>query len=387
MSDPGSRLEGSQSDAQAEIDQLNKMISALMDRAERRSGVQESDFSQFQDTILLEKEVKQRTSELEIALHENEKIMRALKESEARFRGVVSQSLIGIVIIDGDAFSYANAKFAEIFGYDADEVLLLGPMETVCAADRARVKESLRQRQNREADHDQFTFTGLCKDGSAIDIECHASALEVGGQRLLISLVLDITDRVRSEREVQELQRRLQDQSIHDALTGLFNRRYLDEYLERELARANSAGIPVSVIMIDLDWFKAINDRFGHQAGDEVLRGLALTIRDSTRPSDVCCRYGGEEFLVILPGMSADSALLRAENIRTDIMLNSIPFEGEVITMTTSFGVASSPQSGRSADDLVASADAALYAAKETGRNNVRQARTPQESSNEIAAH
>ena len=113
----------------AEIVRLNKIIRALVDRAERGTSVQGSDFSLFQTAILLEEQVRRRTSELEAALRENEKITRALRESEAKFRGLVSQSLVGIAITEDGRFSYSNAKFDEIFGYSTEEVRGLGPLD------------------------------------------------------------------------------------------------------------------------------------------------------------------------------------------------------------------------------------------------------------------
>jgi len=113
----------------AESIRLNKIIQALMDRAERNASAQGSDFSRFQTTIMLEEQVRHRTAELEAALRENEKINRALRESEAKFRGLVSQSLVGIVLIEDGKFSYSNAKFDTIFGYTSDEIRDLGPLQ------------------------------------------------------------------------------------------------------------------------------------------------------------------------------------------------------------------------------------------------------------------
>src|SRR6266487_1297876 len=125
----------------SEVVRLNKIIQALMDRAERSTSVQGTDFSLFQTAIILEEQVSRRTAELEAALRENEKITRSLRESEAKFRGLVSQSLVGIAIIKDGRFSYANAKFGEIFGYSSEEVLGLEPAEIATGDDRRFLAE------------------------------------------------------------------------------------------------------------------------------------------------------------------------------------------------------------------------------------------------------
>ena len=356
---------------QAEIARLNKTIRALMDRAERSASSQESDYSRFQVTVMLEDRVRTRTAELEAALAENEKINRALRESEAKFRGVVSQSLVGIVITENGKFTYSNAKFDEIFGYAADEMRELGPSDMATGQDRSLVEEEVRRRMSGEIDQIDYGFRGLRKDGAVIDIEVHGSVMEAGGKRALISLLLDVTERVRAARELQTLQDKLREQSIHDGLTGLYNRFYLDDFLSRELIAAKRADYPVSAIMADLDHFKSINDRYGHLAGDEVLRVLGGLMKQHARGSDMCSRYGGEEFLLVLPGMAQDSAAGRAEQLRRALAAVQIPFGGSTIEVTASFGVATFPVDGATADALVSAADSALYASKAAGRNRV----------------
>jgi PAS domain S-box-containing protein len=233
MAEPASCLAPDQPDWRAEVTRLNKIIRVLMDRAERSTSAQSSDFGLFQTTITLEAQVRRSTKELEAALRENEKINHALGESEAKFRGLVSQSLVGIVLIEDGKFSYSNARFDEMFGYSADEVRNLGPTDVAIESDRAFAAENLRKRVIGEVDHVDYTFRGLRKDGAVVDIECHGSAMDVGGKLVLISLVLDISERTCAEREVQALQARLRDQSTHDALTGLYNRRYLEQTLGR----------------------------------------------------------------------------------------------------------------------------------------------------------
>lgn len=360
-----------------EIARLNKIIRALMDRAERSTSVQGSDFSLFQAAVMLEEQVRSRTAELEEALRENEKINRALRESEAKFRGLVSQSLVGIVIIEEEKFSYSNAKFNEIFGYSADEIRRLGPLDIAIENDRPLVAENIRKRLSGEVERVDYVARGLRKNGDVIDVEIHSSAMEIGGKLALISLVMDVTERTRAEREVRALQERLSEQSTHDALTGLYNRRYLDEVLSRELILAERHGHPVSVIMADLDHFKSINDRYGHLAGDEVLRVFGDMLKQHARGSDIYCRYGGEEFLLVLPQMAEDNAIERAEQLRSAIAAAPVLYGATPITVTASFGVAAFPLNGRTSDELIAAADSALYAAKASGRNRVNVSSVP----------
>jgi PAS domain S-box-containing protein len=279
-----------------EIVRLNKVIGALMDRAERSASVQGSDFGLFQTAIMLEEQVRSRTSELEAALRENERINRALRESEAKFRGLVSQSLVGIVILTDWKFSYSNDKFNEIFGYSADEVRALGPLDIATENDRPLVAENIRKRLSGEVERVEYVIRALRKNGVEIDVEIHSSAMNIDGKLEFISLYVDVTERTRAEREVQALQEELREQATRDPLTGLYNRRYLEESLGRELISAERHGYPVSVIMGDLDHFKLINDVYGHLGGDEVLRSFGDLLKRQVRGSDIYCRYGGRNF-------------------------------------------------------------------------------------------
>jgi diguanylate cyclase (GGDEF)-like protein/PAS domain S-box-containing protein len=377
MTEPPPPPAPDQPDFRAESVRLNKIIQALMDRAERNTSAQGSDFSMFQTTIMLEEQVRRRTAELEAALRENEKINRALRESEAKFRGLVSQSLVGIVLIEDGKFSYSNAKFDEIFGYNSDEIRGMGPLHVAVESDRALVAENIDKRLSGEVDQLGYVFLGLRKNGTVIDIECHSSVMHVGNRLLLISLLMDISERTRAERAVQALQEELREQSTHDALTGLYNRRFLEEGFRRELLLAERTRHPVSVIMSDLDHFKAINDREGHLAGDEVLRVFGTQMKGSARASDIICRYGGEEFLLVLPGMTEKGAIERAEQLRRAMAATRFSHGASQITVTASFGVASFPLHGRTTDELIAAADSALYSAKSDGRNCVRLCSEP----------
>jgi diguanylate cyclase (GGDEF)-like protein/PAS domain S-box-containing protein len=296
----------------------------------------------------------------------------ALRESEAKFRGVVSQPLVGISIVEDGKFNYINPRFAEIFGYTTSEIQKLGMLDLATEEDQQLVAEQIRKRVSGEVDRIDYVFHGRRKEGVPVDIEAHGCTLDLAGRLLLISMVMDITERKQAEAKVLALQDLLREQSIRDGLTGLFNRRYLDETMDREVILAQRHARPISVVMGDLDHFKAVNDRYGHLAGDEVLRAFGEIMMRLSRKSDIYCRFGGEEFLLVLPGMSKGKACERAEQLRRQIEATPVLFGTTSIEVTASFGVACFPQDGGCRDELIAAADSALYAAKEAGRNQVK---------------
>jgi diguanylate cyclase (GGDEF)-like protein len=172
--------------------------------------------------------------------------------------------------------------------------------------------------------------------------------------------------------ENARLHRVVERQAVTDALTGLANRRQFYEVLGREYERAQRFGQPVSLILLDIDDFKLINDSRGHLAGDAVLHSVAATLAEVIREIDLAARYGGEEFAVLLPQTGPDGAANLAERLRTEIAARSIRFGTEEITgVTASFGVAAGPVNEQTQIDLIASADAALYQAKREGKNHV----------------
>ncbi len=168
------------------------------------------------------------------------------------------------------------------------------------------------------------------------------------------------------------LRESLRRQSVLDPLTGLFNRRYFDETLKRELARSRRMAAPLSLVVLDVDHFKRVNDGFGHAAGDAVLRAIAQLVRQSIRDCDVACRYGGEELVILMPDCMQEDAARRAEALRADIAGAPPMHDGAgADVITASFGVAEYPKHGPDAESLFWAADKALYKAKREGRNRV----------------
>jgi diguanylate cyclase (GGDEF)-like protein len=168
------------------------------------------------------------------------------------------------------------------------------------------------------------------------------------------------------------LRETLRDQSIRDPLTGLFNRRFMQECLDKELQRARRKQRSLSLIFIDLDHFKRFNDVFGHDAGDSVLQSMADIFRTHFRAEDLICRYGGEEFAIILPESSTEDAFKRAEALRLATKGLKLVHRGVLLDpITLSVGVAGFPDHGQSAQELLDSADKSLYRSKADGRDRV----------------
>jgi len=193
-------------------------------------------------------------------------------------------------------------------------------------------------------------------------------SLQESQQRLAIAVSAQIALSLAS----LQLRETLRDQSLRDPLTRLFNRRFLQESLERELQRARRKNHPLTIALLDLDHFKHFNDAYGHEAGDVVLRALADLLVSHFRGDDVVCRYGGEEFAVILPESRATDAAKRSDQFRSVVKQLKVPFQGKLLEqLSVSIGIASFPEHATNGEDLLRSADSCLYKSKSSGRDRV----------------
>jgi diguanylate cyclase (GGDEF)-like protein len=171
----------------------------------------------------------------------------------------------------------------------------------------------------------------------------------------------------------------LKMQSVRDPLTGLFNRRYMEESLERELRRAVRKNASLGILMIDVDHFKSLNDTFGHEAGDAVLRSLGMLLQNHFRAEDIVCRYGGEEFTVILPDTGKEAARQRSSELCQAVKQMLVQHRGMPLrSISLSIGVAIFREHGTTAASLIGAADSALYMAKQQGRDQVIVTDLPQ---------
>ena len=200
----------------------------------------------------------------------------------------------------------------------------------------------------------------LSLSGQAQSLSAHRDIIEAAVEKLSMALAN------------LSLQDRLRQQSIRDPLSGLFNRRYLEESAARELTRCARRGLPLSLLMLDIDHFKAFNDAHGHAGGDAVLAQFGKLLETMTRGEDIACRYGGEEFTLILPEADLDAATERAEAIRLAVESMQVTYLGKLLPqVTASIGVAAYPAHGNTPDTLLEAADNALYQAKRRGRNRI----------------
>ncbi len=214
----------------------------------------------------------------------------------------------------------------------------------------------------------------LCVIGNAVYLSCIGVVAHSRNKQLRVTReALRAGEAVLQDRlaEIQSLRDKLQEQALRDPLTGLHNRRFLEGIVDKELARCRREQIPLAVAMIDVDHFKKVNDVHGHLAGDQVLKALAALLEGEVRASDAACRYGGEEFILLLPGMDGETALARADAWREAFSRLTVVHDGLRIQATISIGISSFPDHGASLGELTRRADLSLYEAKHRGRNQV----------------
>jgi diguanylate cyclase (GGDEF)-like protein/PAS domain S-box-containing protein len=299
----------------------------------------------------------------------------ALRESEAQLQAIFNNTLIGVGLMDTQwNYLRINNRWAEMLGYSLEEVYA-GNALLVTHPDDVEVSRHYQQRlaaglidsyrlEKRFVRRDGATFWG--------DVQVSLVRNRQGAPSLIIGTVADISERKQMELQLQRINERLQQQATRDALTGLHNRRYLDETLPRELQRAASHRQSVGIMMLDIDHFKRCNDTYGHDAGDTLLRTIGTFLYEHIRDTDMVCRYGGEEFTVVLPGALLEDTRQRAEQIRRGVQSLTVQHQGQPLdAITMSLGVAVFPDHGATADDMMRAADQALYQAKHSGRNQV----------------
>ena len=321
--------------------------------------------------------------------------------SASTLNEVIVHAPLGVVRIAADlTIIDVNPRFCSMLGTSAKDAIGAPIARFFPAEEMALVGDQLRTLSDPAVESTEIETQGIRTDGESLWLHWTATAVETRSGALDYFLVMfeDVSERQSTEdslrsayaeleslvvqrtAELRSANERLSTQAISDPLTGLYNRRYLADFVERELSRTRRGGHKTVFAMIDIDHFKHINDTFGHEAGDDVLRALSAFLRAQIRTEDLAFRYGGEEFLLVLPCATFDGIPGRIEKIREQITHVTIEhLHHPLVPVTLSIGVAVYPDHGDSADEVIRCADAALYLAKEGGRNRaVYHAGTPE---------
>ncbi|MBT2786717.1 MULTISPECIES: sensor domain-containing diguanylate cyclase [unclassified Halomonas] len=299
-----------------------------------------------------------------------DKLYQLFNRSKRNTENVIKAAPIGICITTPSGhFEMVNPAYCEFYGYRPEELLGQHFTQVVPKENRAILSalhdEFMRGSENQELRQE---WDVVVKSGEMRTVIAEAARIEAddGGPRK-VTFVIDITQRKRLEERLKQANERLDHLAHHDELTELLNRRAGLQRLEEEIKRCERYGTPFSIAMYDLDNFKAINDTYGHNSGDSVLKQITTLVSGVLRDTDLHIRLGGEEFLIIMPGVNAEEAYQGMERVRKSVAQQT--FSEHQLTVTLSSGVASYAEA--SGTRLLDRADKAMYQAKQTGRNRV----------------
>ena len=309
-----------------------------------------------------ERLLEQKSRELFRQATERENALKALTQSEERYRLIVELSPDAILIESEGKIAFVNDAARHLFAENNERMLQgLSVLEITAAKFRSHVADSIEALRN-GAKPIHAEEIALRLDGSPFEVSVKRAFVTYEGRPGIQMVVRDVSER-------KKLESQLAYQASHDSLTGTSNRASLFAHLSKSLIEADLHGLPVWVAFLDLDRFKQINDRFGHQVGDQLLITVTKRLTHVLRHTDLLGRFGGDEFVIVMKGSPT-------ETMSTDLierLMNSIrepiKIDGNHLRVGCSFGVATYPNDGKTADELLANADAAMYRAKQTGRN------------------
>lgn len=358
------------SQLRSEVGRLEKIVAALIGRAETASDQLPTDFRVFQNTVLLEDQVRTRTSELNAAMQLLEESNRALRDSRAKFQAVfdLMPDPVTLSTLDGVLLEVSRS-FAEFFGYVPAEMTghQTGPEDLSLWADpfdRVRYLAAVEEGRGTTTD---FACKARRKDGRLANILISSRIVAVEGARFLVTEFHDVTEATRQGQQLRDL-------AEHDALTGLPNRLLVLDRLQQAMALARRTGSAMAIAYLDLDGFKAINDQYGHQAGDRVLVEVARRLKSVVRASDTACRLGGDEFAVLLQAQDGGESFRDAlERILAGLRQPYSLGAGVVGSIGASIGFTIFPEDDGTPLALLEHADQAMYQAKRAGKNCCRR--------------
>jgi len=296
-----------------------------------------------------------------------------IKTSELRYRRLFEAAQDGILLLDAKTgmITDVNPFLVKMLGYTREEFVEKRLWEVGAFKDIETSQEAFKALQRNE--YIRYEDLPLrAKNGKLIDVEFVSNVYLVGNEKVIQCNIRDITERKQAQDAFLKSQALLREQSVRDHLTGLFNRHYMEETLERELLRASRNELSLGVMMLDVDHFKRFNDTWGHAAGDKILHELGRLVLRQVRREDIASRYGGDEFIIVLPDASREVTRERANRLCEHTRRLKTHFKGQTFEMITfSVGVAASPENGTTSEEILKVADTALYLAKHEGRGRV----------------
>lgn len=288
-----------------------------------------------------------------------QRVEQALKESEERYRSLVEMAHESIIVVQDERVVYCNPAFHELVGYNMRELARIDAIEgLIHPDDQQRARENHTRRITGEEAEQRYPLRLVHKSGRLLWAETSGVSIRWNERPATLNIVNDITARIEAEEKIKHL-------AQHDTLTGLPNRALLFERLERALAAAQRNHHLLAVLFIDLDGFKPVNDRYGHDIGDALLQAVAQRLQGLVRESDTAARIGGDEFVVLLPMIAADED---ADNVAGKLhtaLASPFDIHGQRIIISGSIGVALYPRDGDSAPALMQRADCAMYREKQ----------------------
>lgn len=311
----------------------------------------------------LEERIRKRTEELSEA---NEALKRQIAERaemEQLFRTLFVQSPIGTYLAQDGRMIMANPEFEKITGYREKELASIPPLNLVYPEDREAVRDNA-IRMLRGERHQPYEYRFVTKSGRILWILETVTSIQYQGKRATLGNFMDITERKESEETIHRM-------AFEDPLTGLPNRALFHDRFTQALALAKRHNQDLTLMMIDLDNFKEVNDHFGHQYGDLLLREIGNRLECHLRKSDTVARMGGDEFMVLLPDTGPRGDGIRVAEKILELIRRPVLLETETVRVTASIGLAFFPADGTDEQTLIKNADRAMYRAKEKGRNRI----------------
>ncbi|NRD76862.1 EAL domain-containing protein [Bacillus sp. BRMEA1] len=294
-----------------------------------------------------------------------------LKEAEEKYRSISEESLVGVYIYADGKITYINKEVERILGYSREEVLEMDVLELFVEKQHALAANNIERLLNTETHSLTEDLLIKTKSGEIRDVEIRSVVTTFNNKKAIIGTIIDVTNEKRVENELNIVLQELQNMAFHDTLTGLLNRNSLNRYLEEQLQVLNPIKDSLSILFIDFDRFKNINDTLGHKYGDLMLQKASEILASCVNNKELVFRYGGDEFVIALNKTNASEAEIIAQNIIEKFSDSIFLDEIEVFT-TPSIGISVFPHDGGNTEELIKAADLAMYFAKESGKNNYK---------------